>query len=91
MVSEGLGRTPRCSDFLAPGVRDFVEHVTDAARVDHIGRRDFVDQLPTPATQPNINSFFERELRLAGGVVLNDACTQARILSWLWRSRKRLR
>src|SRR5579859_970274 len=73
---------------LAADVRHFVEHIADAARVNDVSRCNLMLKLPGPMTQPNINSFFERELGFTGIVVLNDAFSQGRLLMWLWGRRE---
>ena len=51
-----LGRAPDtlCGYFLAAHLGDLIEHVADAARVDHVGGCDLVDQLPAPTAQPQM-------------------------------------
>jgi len=70
--------------FPAADVGDFLEHVINRAHIDHIGRCDLMLKLAGPSTQPNINSFFKRELGFAW-IVLNDAFSQVRLLWWLGR------
>lgn len=66
-------------------MRHLVQHITDPAGVDDVGRRNLMLKLPGPMTQPNINSFFESELGFAWIVVLNDTFGQDRLLMWLGR------
>jgi hypothetical protein len=78
------------SFFPAGDVGHFIEHITDAARIDDIGRRNFMLKLPGPVTQPDINSFFESELGFSWVVVLNDSFAHARVPFVEMETRKRL-
>jgi hypothetical protein len=71
-------RTARGRDLLAAEVRNFVQHITDTAPIDHVGRRNLVVKLSTPAPQPNVHSFLEGELGFSRIVVLKDKFSSAR-------------